>query len=331
MANKAAVALFLICCLSFSAHTYAVCTLVAGSLTFCLTNPCTITASILSTLCTVTGDPINITLPNAITVDFNVGTLLAIGGLSINANANAGATVNINSALTLANNLVLTGAAVVNTAQGTVIRVGGDLRVAAGATINVAGNVTVAGTTYVQGKLHLAGDLVQSSAQTAWVVATNSQVTLDGGVSGTAVLSGNGGIDASVTITANVTINAGNSPGAIFIKGDLTMSTTSTLEIEMVSGSNFDRLIIGGNFNRNGILYVDIEGSYRPSNGADFTFATHTGSSGSFILSRGNYDNTLNKISAQYNTADTRFQYGSATTVALPFALIALCLLGLVF
>lgn len=55
-------------------------------------------------------------------------------------------------------------------------------------------------------------------------------MTVDGGV-GTAFITGNGGIDSSLVIQGNVTINAGNSPGAVFVRGDMTLSSTSTLGV----------------------------------------------------------------------------------------------------
>jgi hypothetical protein len=56
-------------------------------------------------------------------------------------------------------------------------------------------------------------------------------VTLSGSASVAATLRGNGGIDGSLYLSGNVTVAAGNSPGTVFINGNLDMSYDTTLEV----------------------------------------------------------------------------------------------------
>jgi hypothetical protein len=341
MANKAVAIIFLslIAC-SLAADTCIISTSLITTLSvLCGSNSgvCVTTSALIQALCVAQtgilglGAPVNITLPSTIT-SFSISGSSTIAGLNIasSASASAALTIDLSAVNAITNYLVVSGYATVNAAQGAAITIGGDLRTSAETTLNIAGNVTVAGATYIQGKLHLAGSVAVNAAQTAWLKATTTQVTVAGSASATATISGNGGIDADVVVSGNVTIAPGNSPGAVFIRGDFTMSGTSTLQVEVDSALSYDQMYIGGRFNRAGILHVDV-GSYRPNSGQRFTIATHSSQSGTFSISRGNFDETLDEIHPRYNDLSTEFQYGSAAAVALPFALIALCILGLVF
>jgi len=300
-----------------------------------LTNCASIDVTLFTAACgLITGgisNVLNITLPSTVTTfGLSSTSSITVGGLNIVATSNTAVAIDLSSIAVVTGNVIVSGNAVINAAAGKVVQIQGDLRTAATTTLNIAGNVTVAGATYIQGQLHLAGTFVQSTAQTAWLVATTTSVTVSGDASASASITGNGGIDASLVIQGNVSITPGNSPGAVYVKGDFTMSATSTLNIEVDSLTSYDVIYIGGRFNRNGILHVDL-GDYRPPNGHNFIFATHTSQSGDFSISRGNLDETLSRIKPKYYDVTTAFEYSSAGIVALPIALIALCIVGLVF
>jgi len=326
MLNKVVLSLLLICLVT---SVRSQCALTSLLLATCLaTNPCVLSTTLLNTLCPLTTN-LAISLSSSATINIDAP---AINGLSVAATGSATATVNIAAVVTIANDLALAAGAVVSVAKGAVVTINGNVNVAAGATLQVAGNVTTAGTVAVNGNLRLAGDVVRTTAQTAWIKSTNAakSISVSGSASAAATITGNGGIDASVVCEANVNVSIGNSPGVVYINGDLTMSSTTTLEIDVARDSN-DYLLISGRFKRNGILYCDFENNYRPNNGQSFLIASHTSDDGDFNIARGNFDETLNKVNPKYGTLQTSFTYGSAATVALPVVLMVLCIMGLVF
>jgi hypothetical protein len=335
--NKVVLSIFLICCLVSSARS-AQCLLnanVLATLAGCSASSCTLSATLLTTLCLSLGTTTDlaISLPSATSLSISSGTNLNLNSLSVSSTSNATVTLNIASVVTLANDLALGANALVTVAKGSVVTIQGNVNVATSATLQVAGNVTAAGTVTVNGNLRLAGDIVNSAAQTAWITTTNTakSISVSGSASGAASITGNGGIDANVVLTANVSVSVGNSPGVVYVNGDLSMSSTTTLEIDVNNGNN-DLIIIKGRFNRDGILYADFENNYRPNNGQQFVFATHSSDSGDFNIARGNFgDTTFTKVHPKYATLQTSFVYGSAATIALPVILMALCIMGLVF
>jgi hypothetical protein len=63
-------------------------------------------------------------------------------------------------------------------------------------------------------------------------------VTVSGNSSFGARVQGNGGIDGSLYISGNVTLAIGNSPGTVFVNGNMDMSWDSTLEVLKIIATN---------------------------------------------------------------------------------------------
>lgn len=250
---------------------------------------------------------------------------------SVTITASASGSANVTGNGGIDGSVVVSGTASIGTGSTfNYISITQDFQVATQSLLTLAGNVTVWGKSTVYGTLVLAGTTEHDT--TSWIVAQANGVVASGTADAAAVLKGNGGIDGTVTCQLNVTLAAGNSPGTYWVNGDLDMSSTTTLELDVDSSVNYDRYIISKSFNRNGILYINFENGYVPADGTNFPFATHASSSGSFEASHGNYnDATFAKIHDQYGKATTGFEFGSAAALAAPIVLISLCIFALVF
>lgn len=94
-------------------------------------------------------------------------------------------------------------------------------------------------------------------------------------------------IEGSGTISGNVlnrgTISPGFSVGALTINGDLTLESTSVLDIELAGLASFDKLTLSGSVALGGTLNVSLLSGYTPSIGDTFTIiTTGSGASGLF-------------------------------------------------
>lgn len=100
-------------------------------------------------------------------------------------------------------------------------------------------------------------------------------------VGATATLMGNGAIDGSVINDG--TIIPGTSPGILSISGDLTLTDSSVLMIEIAGtgAGQYDAIAVGGALHLDGTLRILRSGSYVPVVGDALnilSFASHTGS-----------------------------------------------------
>jgi T5SS/PEP-CTERM-associated repeat protein len=97
----------------------------------------------------------------------------------------------------------------------------------------------------------------------------------------TGTLTGNGTIDGS--IISDGTIIPGTSPGTLVISGDLTLTDSSVLMIEIAGTGTgqYDVIAVGGALHLDGTLRILRSGNYVPAVGdalSILTFASHTGS-----------------------------------------------------
>ncbi|MDP3493771.1 MAG: autotransporter domain-containing protein [Hyphomonadaceae bacterium] len=163
-----------------------------------------------------------------------------VGGL----NGSSGSTVNIDE-----------GELTINQEEGATSTFGGSLTgngsliIAGGGSINLTGVNTYTGPTSVEGgKLSVNGSIT-------------SAVTVNDG----SILGGSGTINGSILIRRNATLAPGNSPGILNVGGPLTLSSGSTLQIEVnpsLSPVN-DRIDATGvvTIENGAILEVDPQGS----------------------------------------------------------------------
>jgi fibronectin-binding autotransporter adhesin len=136
-------------------------------------------------------------------------------------------------------------------------------------------------------------------------------------------LGGSGRIGSDVATNAGV-ISPGNSPGNLSFAGDLTLLSSSILNMEL-AGTNagtFDRILVDGAFARDGALNVSLL-SYTPSAGDSFDLFDFGSASGSFgALSLPSLSSGLSWDTSQFNAS------GVLLVTAIPEPSTALALLG---
>ncbi len=97
-----------------------------------------------------------------------------------------------------------------------------------------------------------------------------------------------GGLQGNGTINGNVnnagTISPGKSPGLITITGNLALSNTSTLLMELAgtATNQYDRLLIGGMLTADGALIVTLTNSFIPADGNTFKLFDFAAASNTF-------------------------------------------------
>ena len=95
----------------------------------------------------------------------------------------------------------------------------------------------------------------------------------------------NGTYAGNVTMTKAATLAAGSSPGQVTVNGDLTLSSDTTLAIELAGaspGSGFDQWVVTGNANLAGTLTVALANDFYPAANARFAFVTAAARAGTF-------------------------------------------------
>jgi hypothetical protein len=185
-----------------------------------------------------------------------------------------------------------------------------------GQALTASGNVIIGSTLTLPSSLYgytqAAGDLtlVSSGSRSAVI---NADVTLQ---SQTRLL-GSGNVTGSVTLTKDSKIAPGSSPGTVYVNGDLVMSTTSTFEFEVASALSYDKVIVGGNVNLNGILYVTLLNAYKPDKGDRYTFISSVGStSGDFLVTHGDLNANFFSFAHEVHDHYVLAFYNSASTAA---------------
>ena len=138
------------------------------------------------------------------------------------------------------------------------------------------GTLTLSGAnTYEGGTVVSAGTLALNGT-TGSQTGTGDVLIEDG-----ARLTGNGTIAGSV-VSAGI-LAPGNSPGLIVIEGNLTLESSSILEIEIASLSDFDRLSVSGHLEYGGTLSIIFIDGFVPGGGDLFpVFDDFTSWSGAF-------------------------------------------------
>jgi len=100
-----------------------------------------------------------------------------------------------------------------------------------------------------------------------------------------ATFGGSGTMGGDVLVQTGGTLSPGQSPGLLSLTGALTMSATSTLEMQFTGtgAGQFDQLHVGGNFAADGTL--DLAVSYSAAPGDSFLiFTSGTINSGTFAI-----------------------------------------------
>ncbi|MCC6202908.1 MAG: filamentous hemagglutinin N-terminal domain-containing protein, partial [Gammaproteobacteria bacterium] len=96
-----------------------------------------------------------------------------------------------------------------------------------------------------------------------------------------AVLAGNGSIDLlnSASLVNAGRIEPGSSPGLLTFNGDLTLASTSVIELDLgnPSGTLYDRIAVNGDVTLGGTVETHLYGGYIPSISDTYPFLTFTG------------------------------------------------------
>ncbi len=172
------------------------------------------------------------------------------------------------------------------------LRVFNNLTVTSGLFQVAIGSATISGDTVTvpndfikqgQGMLNILGNLVVNGIANIanGTLAVNGVMTAQQLiVQANTYLQGNGLINADVVNSG--TVSPGNSIGTLTINGNYTQNSTGTLQIEIASGSNFDRLIVSQGASLAGTLQVVGLGGYAFKYGQQFAFLQANRISGGF-------------------------------------------------
>jgi hypothetical protein len=79
-------------------------------------------------------------------------------------------------------------------------------------------------------------------------------------------------------------MNPGNSPGTLNVQGDLTLLSSTVLDMELrgTATNEFDRLLVSGAFTADGILDVMLLDGFLPQPGDQFDLLNYASVSGGF-------------------------------------------------
>lgn len=134
--------------------------------------------------------------------------------------------------------------------------------------LEVADTVLVGAHESGQGTLTLGG---------GQLVAQEVVVGFLGQLRGTGTLLGN--------VTNNGVVLPGTSPGTMTIDGDYRQSATGVLSLELASPISYDKLVVQGDVEFDGLLEVVRLGDYQPAEGATFDLIDWTGAKSGFFAS----------------------------------------------
>jgi hypothetical protein len=136
-------------------------------------------------------------------------------------------------------------------------------------------------------------------------VGSGAKTTLDGGILtvnngyevDTGVFEGGGQVNGDLSILVNGVLDLDTSVGALSILGNLVLGTSTTLQIEIASATDYGFVDISGTVALNGTLQVNLTGGYQPPALAPFTIITaSSGLTGTFTTAN-------NVASIIYDTA----------------------------
>lgn len=131
------------------------------------------------------------------------------------------------------------------------------------------------------GTLDVGSGFSQSAGSTSLdggTLASNSSIVIAGGT-----LEGTGTINGNVVNYAKV--RPGHSPGSITINGNYTMSPASTLDMEiggLMSGTQYDQLIVRGTATLSGTLNILQWSNFLPGDGNNFQLINYYSLAGNF-------------------------------------------------
>ncbi|WP_432797902.1 autotransporter domain-containing protein [Poriferisphaera sp. WC338] len=217
---------------------------------------------------------------------YSGGTTLAAGTITLGADGALGsgalttsgdASIQSNDdSRAVSNNMTLGG--------GTTLTVGGSNNLTLSGVLSSTGALTKSGA----GILTLSGTNTYTGATTV----SAGTLLLTGSTSGSAFTVASGATLAGTgTITGNVnnsgTISPGTSPGTLNVVGDLTLTSSSIYDIEIVdagtAGTDYDTIDVTGGATVAGTAAVTADSGYEPDVGDTFTvIQTTTGVTGTF-------------------------------------------------
>jgi hypothetical protein len=148
--------------------------------------------------------------------------------------------------------LVVESGALLETGQE--VMVSGDLHVEAGGTVNIGATLNVENIVTIDGHIRANVFEVESSA---------TLIGLGGSLSADKI-TGPNGADINLTLN-NFGIAPGQSPGTTIVVGDLVMTESSYLTMEIASTTNMDRINVLGEFTTNGTLRVELIDDFVPT------------------------------------------------------------------
>jgi outer membrane autotransporter protein len=158
----------------------------------------------------------------------------------------------------------------------------------------------------------------------AGVLEVNGSIAGSAHVAG-GILRGGGTIGGSVTSRSVVEPGRAGTTGTLSIGGDYRQSSGGTLNVQLASSTNYDRLSIGGKASLGGILNLSYLDGFEAEAGDEFTILTARGGvSGTFAaFDDAHFTGTLLDLSAVYrsNSVVLQFTQGSFADLADDFEL----------
>jgi uncharacterized repeat protein (TIGR01451 family) len=236
------------------------------------------------------------TIPQDVHLTIHSGSLLngATGLLQIMGGAGgdrriSGELLNDGELVTVDSDLIIDGGGLAHVNQGMMTITGGSLDLLLDDVIEVPSNFTNHGTVAVGGGSSF---IVRGGADQGQVRSFVNAGLVDIGLASTvsaenvsyhnqasAQVAGTGLLDLSqaTVLPFNGQVSPGSSPGILTIDGVLGLGPTADILIEIggkIPGSSHDRLDVTGPLTADGLLQVDLLGSYHPTGGEQFQILT---------------------------------------------------------
>jgi hypothetical protein len=169
--------------------------------------------------------------------------------------------------------------------NATALAQGSTLTLAAGVTLAPPSGFTNDGTLVLNGGALVVGPTGSFQQNQGALLLSDAASHIDviaGGNENIAgcTLGGVGTVNGDVTAAG--TVAPGNTPGTLTINGNYTQAPGATLNEEIASASDYDRLVVNGAATLDGTIAVVPVGGYVPPNGQTFDVITATSSTGTF-------------------------------------------------